>query len=227
MITLQVKNLFKKYRVGETIISAVNDISFSVQQGEYIGLVGESGSGKSSLLQILGTLDTPTSGEILINNKNPFNGSDKEISLFRNKNLGFVFQQFHLLPEFTALENIIIPGLISNKSHHEATKEAEKLMLKVGIEHRKNHYPSQLSGGEQQRVAIARALINNPQLILADEPTGNLDSKNAKDIHELFLEIHKTIKTTILVVTHNKDFAATLPRQICLRDGQILSDTHF
>jgi lipoprotein-releasing system ATP-binding protein len=227
LIAVDINDLKKTYLVGEVPLNALNGISFQIQKGECVAIVGESGSGKSTLLHILGTLDTPTSGNVSIAGKNPFVGMDKEISKFRSLHVGFVFQHNNLLPEFNALENVMMPALIANSSKKEAKEKAEELLERVKLVHRREHFPSQLSGGEQQRVAIARALINNPVLILADEPSGNLDTKNAEIVHELFQEINAVLKATILIVTHNKGFAATLPRQICLRDGQIYSDTHI
>lgn len=223
MTAVEIINLKKTYLVGEIPLNALNGISFQIQKGEYVAIVGESGSGKSTLLHILGTLDTPTSGTIAIDGKNPFLGNDKEVSRFRNLHVGFVFQHNNLLPEFNALENIMMPALIANFPKKGAKEKAEELLERVKLTKRKFHFPNQLSGGEQQRVAIARALINNPVLILADEPSGNLDSKNAHIIHELFEEINLTLKSTILIVTHNKEFAATLPRIIRLQDGEIVS----
>ncbi len=224
LIAVNIVNLKKVFLAGEINLYALNGISFQIMKGEYVAIVGESGSGKSTLLHILGALDSPTSGNIFIDGKNPFIGNDKEVSKFRSLHVGFVFQHNNLLPEFNALENVMMPGLIANLSKKEAKEKAEDLLERVKLSHRKKHFPSQLSGGEQQRVAIARSLINNPVLILADEPSGNLDSKNAENIHQLFKEINETFKSTILIVTHNKEFASTLPRQICLRDGQIYSD---
>ncbi|MES2614585.1 MAG: ABC transporter ATP-binding protein [Bdellovibrionota bacterium] len=224
MIAVNIVDLKKTYLVGEVPIMALNGISFQIKKGECVAIVGESGSGKSTLLHILGTLDSPTSGSVIIDDKNPFSGDDKKMSQFRSQHVGFVFQHNNLLPEFSAIENIMMPALIAGTSAKEAKQRAIELLERVRLTKRGAHFPSQLSGGEQQRVAIARALINNPVLILADEPSGNLDSKNAAIIHELFQEINANLKSTILIVTHNKGFAATLPRQISLRDGQIYSD---
>lgn len=224
LIAVNIVDLKKTYLVGEVPIMALNGISFQIKKGECVAIVGESGSGKSTLLHILGTLDSPTSGSVIIDDKNPFSGDDKKMSQFRSQHVGFVFQHNNLLPEFSAIENIMMPALIAGTSAKEAKQRAIELLERVRLTKRGAHFPSQLSGGEQQRVAIARALINNPVLILADEPSGNLDSKNAAIIHELFQEINANLKSTILIVTHNKGFAATLPRQISLRDGQIYSD---
>ncbi|WP_186648497.1 ABC transporter ATP-binding protein [Fluviispira vulneris] len=224
MIAVQVESLRKSYQVGEGVLNALAGISFKINKGEAVAVVGESGSGKSTLLHILGTLDSPTSGKILIDGKNPFEKKDKSVSTFRNLHIGFVFQHNNLLPEFNALENTMMPGLIAGFSEKKVREKAKILLEKVGLAKRETHFPSQLSGGEQQRVAIARSLINDPILLLADEPSGNLDSKNASHIHALFKEINLSLKSTVLVVTHNKEFAASLPRRISLRDGLILSD---
>lgn len=223
MFAVEVENLKKTYQVGEVPLHALNGVTFKIKSGECVGIVGESGSGKSTLLHILGALDSPTSGKVLIGGKNPFAGSDKEMSLFRGQHVGFVFQQNNLLPEFSALENVMIPALISGLNEKKARDQARELLSRVKMSHRETHFPSQLSGGEQQRVAIARALINDPVLILADEPSGSLDSNNATIVHELFQEINKTLNSTILIVTHNHSFAQTLPRRIHFRDGQICS----
>ncbi|BBH54407.1 ABC transporter ATP-binding protein [Fluviispira sanaruensis] len=224
MIAVQVESLRKSYQVGEGVLNALAGVSFKIHKGEVVAVVGESGSGKSTLLHILGTLDSPTSGKILIDGKNPFEKKDKSVSTFRNLHIGFVFQHNNLLPEFNALENTMMPGLIAGFSEKKVREKAKVLLDKVGLAKRESHFPSQLSGGEQQRVAIARSLINDPILLLADEPSGNLDSKNASHIHALFKEINLSLKSTVLVVTHNKEFAASLPRRISLRDGLILSD---
>lgn len=225
MFAVDVQNLKKIYQIGEqNRLAALNDVSFHVKHGECVGIVGESGSGKSTLLHVLGTLDTQTSGEMRIDGKNPFLGNDKQISQFRNLHVGFVFQNNNLLPEFSALENVMLPGLIANHSFEKVKENASHLLERVGLTKRMLHFPSQLSGGEQQRVAIARSLINQPVLLLADEPTGNLDSKNAHEIHKLLLEVNTLFRTTVLIVTHNKDFASTLPRRIHLRDGKIEKD---
>lgn len=224
MLAVEIKNLKKVYQFGEQEINALNGINFTVEKGEIAAVVGESGSGKSTLLHILGTLDSPSSGDILIDGKNPFTKNDKTVSTFRNLHIGFIFQHNNLLPEFNALENIMMPGLIAGIQEKKLRIKAEGLIEAVGLTKRIKHFPSQLSGGEQQRVAIARALINDPVLVLADEPSGNLDSKNAFLIHDLFKEINTKYQSTILVVTHNNEFAESLPRRIRLRDGLVLSD---
>ncbi|MGY3802855.1 ABC transporter ATP-binding protein [Pigmentibacter ruber] len=224
MLAVEVKQLKKVYQLGEQEINALNGVNFTINKGEIVAVTGESGSGKSTLLHILGTLDSPSSGEIFVDNKNPFNKNDKLVSSFRNLHIGFIFQHNNLLPEFNSLENVMMPGLIAGYKNKIVKEKAENLLETVGLTKRIKHYPSQLSGGEQQRVAIARALINDPVLVLADEPSGNLDSKNAYLIHDLFKEINKKYHSTILVVTHNNEFADSLPRRIRLRDGIVLSD---
>ena len=221
---LNVQNLSKIFLVGEVHLKALNNISFQVNKGELVGIVGESGSGKSSLLHILGTIDTPSSGNILIDEKNPFSGSDETQSRFRNQYLGFVFQQNNLLAELNAIENIMLPCLIRGISYASAKKSAEYYMNMVNLISRKNHFPAQLSGGEQQRVAIARALINEPALVLADEPTGSLDSTNAHHVENIFFELNQKLKTTFIIVTHNEIFAQKLKRVIRLKDGKIIAD---
>ena len=221
---VDILNVSKTYPMSAGDIQVLHNVSFQVKPGEVVGIVGESGSGKSTLLHLLGTLDTPTLGEIQIAGVNPFKGSDGAKSLFRNRHIGFVFQHNNLLPEFTALENVMMPGLISGDPEKNVRQFALELLQRVGLSARMTHYPGQLSGGEQQRVAIARALINRPVLLLADEPSGNLDTANASNIHNLFFEVNKTLGTTVIVVTHNLEFAHTLPRRIELRDGRLISD---
>lgn len=223
-LAVEVSDLRKVYEMGELELEALSGVSFQVQTGECVAIVGESGSGKSTLLHIVGALDSPSSGQVRVGGLDPFRGSDREVSHFRNRHIGFVFQHNNLLPEFSALENVVMPGLIAGGQASEVYSRAEKLLARVGLEKRLNHYPGQLSGGEQQRVAIARALINQPVLLLADEPSGNLDSRNAANIHQLFAEINRELKTTLIVVTHNQEFAQSLPRRIEMRDGRIVND---
>ena len=221
---IEVRGLTKTYPVGEGNLTVLSGLDFEVARGESVAVVGASGSGKSTLLHVLGTLDSPTSGHIRIGGHNPFAGSDRAISRFRNAAVGFVFQHNNLLAEFTALENVMMPALIGGAQHAKVEQLARELLHRVGLGMRLSHFPGQLSGGEQQRVAIARALINQPTVLLADEPSGNLDSRNAHNIHSLFREMNETLGTTVLVVTHNEDFAQSLGRRIELRDGQIISD---
>jgi ABC-type lipoprotein export system ATPase subunit len=225
MPAVSVSGLRKVYPMGEVLLEALAGVSFQVQRGESVAIVGESGSGKSTLLHIIGALDSPSEGQVRVGGLDPFQGSDQQVSHFRNRHVGFVFQHSNLLPEFSAFENVVMPGLIAGRSPQELQTRAEFLLKRVGLAKRMQHYPGQMSGGEQQRVAIARALINDPVLLLADEPSGNLDSSNAANIHALFAELNQDFKTTVIVVTHNQDFAHSLPRRIEMRDGRIVSDT--
>ncbi len=223
-VAIEVCDLRKVYKVGDQNLSVLSGLSFSVQKGELVGVVGASGSGKSTLLHILGTLDTPSDGKVRIAGRDPFRGSDRAVSRFRNHEIGFVFQHNNLLAEFSALENVMMPALIGGAAEAPVKARAQALLANVGLSQRLHHFPGQLSGGEQQRVAIARALINEPTVLLADEPSGNLDSRNAENIHSLFRDVNAQLGTTVLVVTHNTEFARSLARRIELRDGQIVSD---
>ena len=211
-------NIHHSYRE----LKVLNGINLNVKKGEFVSIIGASGAGKSTLLHILGTLEKPTKGHLEINNQNLSNFSDKKLSEFRNNEIGFIFQFHNLLSEFTAFENICIPGYISKKSKKEVENNAIELMKKLNIDNRQHHKPNELSGGEQQRVAIARSLINSPSIILADEPTGNLDSKNSSEIHHLLSSLNKTLKQTIIVVTHNTELSKITDRQILISDGIIL-----
>jgi lipoprotein-releasing system ATP-binding protein len=216
------KNLHKFY--GE--LEVLKGINLSIKKGEIVAIVGPSGAGKTTLLQLLGTLDKPSNNnnsEIKINHKNVLNLKDKLLSEFRNKHIGFIFQFHQLLPEFTALENVCIPAFIANKTKKQAEKEAKKLLTFLGLSNRINHKPNELSGGEQQRVAVARALINNPDVIFADEPSGNLDSASAKQLHELFFELRKKFNQTFVIVTHNRELAEMADRKLEMKDGKIIN----
>lgn len=197
-------------------------VNLSVEKGEIVSIVGASGAGKSTLLHIIGTLDKPDSGKIVIDQIDVRKLNERKMSLFRNKHIGFVFQFHHLLPEFTALENVCIPAFIGNIGKKQAEREAMEILERLGVQHRAHHKPSELSGGEQQRVSVARALINRPALILADEPSGNLDSENAASLHQLFFELRTSLGQTFIIVTHNEDLARISDRTIHMRDGQIL-----
>jgi ABC-type lipoprotein export system ATPase subunit len=221
---VKVDHLVKTFKLGEHEVTAIQDISFEIKQGEFVAITGASGSGKSTLLHIMGTLDCPTKGSVQINGQSPFEMTDKKISEFRCKNIGFIFQENNLMPEFDAYENIILPGIIDGKKEKDLKNKANRLIKTVGMESRINHLPYQLSGGEMQRIAIARALINEPALILADEPCGSLDSKNSEKIHELFNEINSSFATTIVVVSHNLEYISKAPRILTLSDGVIQSD---
>lgn len=202
-------------------VSVVNGVDLEVRQGEVVAIVGASGAGKTTLLQIIGTLERPDSGKIFFDDQNPMLLNDKKLSAFRNENIGFIFQFHQLLPEFTALENVIIPALIGGKSKKQASERAMQLLTKLNIDARASHKPSALSGGEQQRVAVARALMNQPKVILADEPSGNLDSKHAKELHELFFSLRDEFNQTIIIVTHNEELAGMSDRKLTMIDGKI------
>ena len=216
---IRAENIIKSY--GK--IEVLKGLSVNVKKGEIVSIVGASGAGKTSLLHILGTLDRSDSGDTEINGITINSLSDSKLSEFRNKNIGFVFQFHHLLPEFTALENVCIPAFIAGVSKKEAEKKAMELLGFLKVDLRSNHKPSELSGGEQQRVAVARALINNPAVVFADEPSGNLDSANAKDLHELFFTLRKQFDQTFVIVTHNEDLANMADRKLTMRDGLIIS----
>ena len=215
------KNIHKYY--GD--VEVLKGLDLHIKKGEIVAIVGPSGAGKTTLLQILGTLDKPIKEEdfkLSINNTSLKNLSDKQLSEFRNKHIGFIFQFHQLLPEFTALENVCIPAFIGKKSKKEAEAKAKELLEFLELSHRINHKPSELSGGEQQRVAVARALINNPAVILADEPSGNLDSESAKNLHELFFKLRDEFGQTFVLVTHNEILANMADRKLTMKDGKIL-----
>lgn len=215
---ISLKNIEKKYGT----LQVLKGIDFTVSQGEVVSIVGASGAGKSTLLHIMGTLDKPDNGSITIDNIEVQKLSDKKLAAFRNKNIGFVFQFHHLLPEFTAIENVCIPAFINNRSKDEAEKEAKYLLNLLGLHDRLQHKPSELSGGEQQRVAVARALINKPKVVLADEPSGNLDSSNAKELHQLFFKLREELNQTFVIVTHNEELAKLSDRTFVMKDGRHL-----
>ncbi len=215
---LSCKNITKKYGKLEVL----KGVDLEINKGEIVSLVGSSGAGKSTLLHILGTLDEADTGEVWLNNQAIAGFTAKQLAAFRNRHIGFVFQFHHLLPEFTALENICIPGWLGGRRKKEVEQKAGELLQLLGIERRAEHKPGALSGGEQQRVAVARALINNPSVILADEPTGNLDSAHAKELHQLFFDLRKQFNQTFLIVTHNEELAAQCDRTIHMKDGKII-----
>lgn len=217
---IHTKNLHKYYDQ----LHVLKGVDLHIQKGEIVSIVGASGAGKTTLLQILGTLDKPTveNGiELRINNEDILNINDKTLSKFRNLNLGFIFQFHQLLPEFTALENVCIPAFIANKPKNETEVEAKKLLDYLGLSHRINHKPNELSGGEQQRVAVARALINKPAIIFADEPSGNLDTASAENLHQLFFKLRDELGQTFVIVTHNEELANMADRKLIMVDGQI------
>jgi lipoprotein-releasing system ATP-binding protein len=215
---IKAENIKKSY--GE--LEVLKGVDLQIKKGEVISIVGASGAGKSTLLQIIGTLDLPDTGSVSIKDTNTSVLNDKDLSLFRNKHIGFVFQFHHLLPEFTALENVCIPAFIHKTPKAEAEKKAMKLLTKLGVADRASHKPSELSGGEQQRVAVCRALINNPAVILADEPSGNLDSASAKELHQLFFTLRDELNQTFVIVTHNEELANMADRKLTMKDGKIV-----
>ncbi|MCK5680015.1 ABC transporter ATP-binding protein [bacterium] len=212
-------SLKKSFFLDKRKIPVLRDLNFTIKTGERIAICGESGTGKSTLLQIIGSLDKPCSGTIKIFGADIFTKSESELANWRNQALGFVFQFHHLLPEFTALENVMTPALINGESNSTAKKKATRLLEKVGLSKRLKHKPGELSGGEQQRAAVARALVNRPSMVLADEPTGNLDARTAASVQDLFLDLNETHGTTFLIVTHNREMASRFHRRFQLRDG--------
>ena len=218
MEVLKAENLKKVYKLENEVVEALKGISFSLRRGEMIALMGPSGSGKSTLLHLLGGIDKPTEGKVLINGKDIFALDEKKLAVFRNRHIGFVFQFHYLLPEFSVLENVMLPMQIYSRGGEDRAKEILRLL---GLEHRLNHKPAQISGGEQQRVAIARAVINEPDIILADEPTGNLDSKNAHRVMEIFTEMNHKKNVSIVIATHDREIAEYCSKIVYLKDGNI------
>jgi lipoprotein-releasing system ATP-binding protein len=213
------KNIYKRYGTLEVL----RGVNLEISRGEVVAIVGPSGCGKSTLLHILGSLDKADMGEIVINNKALSLLSGNKLAAFRNKHIGFVFQFHHLLPEFTALENVCIPGWLAGRNKNEVKEKAEGLLKILGLVDRNENKPNQLSGGEQQRVAVARALINNPDIVFADEPTGNLDSANAQELHQLFFDLRKQFNQTFLIVTHNEELSQLSDRVLHMKDGKIVT----
>ena len=216
---LKAVGLQKKY--GQ--LDVLKGIDLEIASGEIVSIVGSSGAGKTTLLQLLGTLDKPDSGMVELDGVNPFTLSSKELARFRNTQIGFVFQFHQLLPEFTALENVMMPALINGVSKQDAQQRAMELLNQLGLADRASHQPSALSGGEQQRVAVARALVNKPKVVFADEPSGNLDSKNAKELHQLFFDLRRDMGHTFVIVTHNNQLAEMADRTLTMQDGLIIS----
>jgi len=214
---IHIENICKRFGTLEVL----RGISLDVADGEVVAIVGASGAGKTTLLQIIGTLSRPDEGSVLISKRNVFALDDCALSRFRNEQIGFVFQFHHLLPEFTAFENVCIPGFIGRRPRAEVERRADELLALMGLSARRGHKPSQLSGGEQQRVAIARALVNSPAVLLADEPSGNLDSRNRDEIHKLFFELRDKLGQTVVIVTHDENLAAMADRRIVMSDGNI------
>ena len=203
-------------------LQILKGVDLHVKESEIVSIVGSSGAGKTTLLQILGTLDNPDNGTLTINNIDPFSLSSNKMAAFRNKEVGFIFQFHQLLPEFNAYENVMLPALIMGLSKKEAADKAKEILAKIGLESRFNHRPSELSGGEQQRVAVCRSLINNPAIIFADEPSGNLDSKNAAELHDLFFQLREDFKQTFVIVTHNEKLAQMADRTLVMKDGNFI-----
>ncbi len=220
---IKLEHVVKSYFLGETEVHAVKDVSLTIKEKEFIGILGTSGSGKSTLMHIIGLLETPTSGKVLLDGRDISKLSDDELSRIRNKTVGFVFQSFNLINRFTVLENILLPVNYSKeKLDYDPTLKAVELLKKFGIYERRNFFPNKISGGQQQRVAIARALIMNPKVILADEPTGNLDSKTGDEIIDILRSLNKDFGVTVILVTHEHDIAARTKRQIYVKDGEVV-----
>jgi putative ABC transport system ATP-binding protein len=220
---IKLENIVKNYKVGTQIVRALRSVSLTINKGEYVAVMGASGSGKSTLMNVIGCLDTPTSGTYVLSNSDVSHLSDDELAEIRNKEIGFVFQTFNLLPRNTALENVMLPLVYAGIKKQQRILKAEKILAEVGLSDRVEHKPNELSGGQRQRVAVARALVNDPSILLADEPTGNLDSKISEEIMQLFAEIHRK-GNTLIVVTHEETIARHAHRIIRLKDGEIESD---
>ena len=219
---IELKGVYKTYQVEQQKVQALRGVDLLIRKGQIVGLTGRSGSGKSTLLHVIGTLDTPSAGLVRLNGKDVSNVSDQAASIFRNRTVGFVFQMNNLLPEFSAIENVMMPGLIAGENRVEMRAKAIKLLQAVELNHRLNHRPAELSGGEQQRVAIARALLMEPPILLADEPTGNLDKKSGELVESLLVELGKSNQVTMLLVTHDTQLAKRLPYQVVMEDGNIV-----
>lgn len=220
---IEIRDIKKIYEVGTQVVKALNGVDLDIERGEYVALMGPSGSGKSTLMNMLGCLDTPTSGDYTLNGKNVSQMEDNELADIRNKEIGFVFQTFNLLARYTALENVALPLIYAGQSKSDRERKAAEVLTQVNLSDRMDHRPNELSGGQRQRVAVARALVNDPAIILADEPTGNLDTKTSYEIMALFDQIHKA-GNTIIVVTHEEDIAQHAHRIVRLRDGVVESD---
>ncbi|MFN8486371.1 MAG: ABC transporter ATP-binding protein [Caldilineaceae bacterium] len=222
MNILEAKGVTKTYTIGENKIRVLDDVSLAIPPGEFVAVMGSSGSGKSTLLSLLSGLDSPSVGRIMVADQDITDLSEDQLAPLRNETIGFVFQSFHLVPSLSALENIMFPAEL--RGDKDAHKKGEQLLKRVGLQGRSNNFPHQLSGGEKQRVAICRALINDPKILFADEPTGNLDSKNGDAILELLLELHQERQTTLVLVTHSEELASRADRIITLQDGRVVSD---
>ncbi|MFL5321788.1 MAG: ABC transporter ATP-binding protein [Myxococcaceae bacterium] len=223
MSLLRVVNVWKSYFLHGKRIDVLRGVSLNIEKGELVSLIGASGAGKSTFLHVLGTLDAPAAGELFFQDKNVFAMNDAEVADFRNRTIGFVFQSHFLLPEFTAVENVAMPALIQREDNARSFKYAQELLDRVGLKDRMHHRPGELSGGEAQRVALARALVLKPQILLADEPTGNLDPKTGEGIHQLLREVNRDLGITAIVVTHNETLAASMPRRLRLAQGSVFA----
>ncbi len=224
MAIISIRDLCKTYRSGAEGVDVLKGINLTVEKGETLAVVGASGVGKSTFLNILGALDRPTSGEVLYGGEAVFNYDNGKLARFRNRSIGFVFQSHHLLPEFTAVENVMLPALISGMGQNAARSRAEELLREVGLGQRLSHKPGELSGGEAQRTAIVRALMQTPDVVLADEPTGNLDTRTGEEVFEVLLELNRSRSTTMLIVTHNEKIASRLSRRLKMVDGTLLEE---
>ena len=222
MNVIELKDIVKSYQMGDTIVYALNHVTVNFEQGKFTSIVGPSGSGKSTMMNILGCLDRPTSGEYYLEGKNIANYTDDELARTRNRRIGFVFQSFNLLSRLTAVENVALPLIYAGVNLEERTRRAEQALTNVGLGTRMYHKPNEMSGGQRQRVAIARALINNPAIIMADEPTGNLDSATKEEIHRLFFDLREQLGQTFVIVTHDPALAALCDRSLTMKDGQFV-----
>ena len=222
MKILEVTNLCKTYGKGDTMVKALDNVSFSVEKGEFVAIIGPSGSGKSTLLHILGGVDVPTSGSVVINQTDISNLDETALAIFRRRQIGLIYQFYNLIPILTVKENLTLPLLLDGRKPDE--KQIDTLVKRLGLEHRLDHLPNQLSGGQQQRVSIGRALVNNPALMLADEPTGNLDSENSKEIISLLRQFNKEFNQTVIIITHDEKIAKSADRVITIEDGKITGD---
>ncbi len=224
---IDVRNVWKIYKMGKVEVPALRGLDLEVGEKEFLAIMGPSGSGKSTAMNIIGCLDTPTKGDVYLEGKNIAKMSESALAMVRGRIIGFIFQHFNLIPSLTALENVMLPMMFQDVPEKKKRERATGLLKLVGLEARMNHRPSELSGGEQQRVAIARALANNPDIVLADEPTGNLDSKTGEKIMQLLVDLHEKEKKTIVVITHDADIAAYADRRLILRDGKLIKDHHL
>ncbi|MCL1077574.1 lipoprotein-releasing ABC transporter ATP-binding protein LolD [Parashewanella spongiae] len=222
---LEIENVCKSYHDGDVTTQVLKNVNLTVYSGEQLAIVGSSGSGKSTLLHIMGTLDKPTSGKAMLEGEDLYQATAARKNQIRNQDLGFIYQFHHLLPEFSAVENVAMPALIQGVNRSHALEKAKKLLVRVGLSHRLNHIPAELSGGERQRVAIVRALINSPKLVLADEPTGNLDAKSGETIYQLIQELAEQLGTAFVVVTHDNQLASKMDRQLQMKDGSLQETT--